>query len=217
MHKKTVGVALVAAALLAAALLYEAWQERVPPIEDVLAAYEDRAVYADIALEYPFDGTLFPPEMVPPVFRWKDGTRGSRRWLVRIALTDGQPDMLYLVGRPQWTARPQEWETLKRRALEHDAHVVILGVGRGRSARILSRAAMSFRTSHDPVGAPLFYREVVLPFLKADKDPSRIRWRFGSAPTAIRSTGTARSWRWMPTSPTTKARTSSPQSGPGWC
>jgi dipeptidyl aminopeptidase/acylaminoacyl peptidase len=38
---------------------------------------------------------------------------------------------------------------------------------------------MSFRTSKDPVGAPLFYREVVLPFLDADKDPSRIRWRFG--------------------------------------
>jgi Tol biopolymer transport system component len=39
---------------------------------------------------------------------------------------------------------------------------------------------MSFRTSKDPVGAPLFYREVNLPFIDADKDPSRIRWRFGS-------------------------------------
>ena len=29
------------------------------------------------------------------------------------------------------------------------------------------------------MGAPLFYREVILPFEEADKDPSRIRWRFG--------------------------------------
>jgi tetratricopeptide (TPR) repeat protein len=30
------------------------------------------------------------------------------------------------------------------------------------------------------VGAPLFYREVNLPFAEAVKDPSKIRWRFGS-------------------------------------
>ena len=35
-------------------------------------------------------------------------------------------------------------------------------------------------TSEDPVGAPLFYREVNLPFAEAVKDPSRIRWRFGA-------------------------------------
>jgi hypothetical protein len=180
MHKRAVGVALVAAALIAAALLYGAWQERVTPIENILAVYEERATYADIALAYPLDGTLFPPEMVPPVFRWRDGTPRSRRWLIRITLADGQPGMSFLVRRPQWTARPQDWETVKRRSLEHDAQVVILGVGRGRPAKVLSRVRMSFRTSQDPVGAPLFYREVVLPFLKADKDPSRIRWRFGS-------------------------------------
>jgi hypothetical protein len=193
MHKKTVGMALVAAALIAAALLYGAWQERVTPIENIAAAYEERAPYADITLEHPLDGILFPPEMVPPTFRWRDGTPGARRWLVRIMLADGQPDMSFLVRRPRWTPQPQEWETLKRRSLEHEAHVIILGVGWGRSPRgpqriiprwgaprILSRARMSFRTSQDPIGASLFYREVVLPFSEADKHPSRIRWRFGS-------------------------------------
>ncbi len=180
MHKTAVGVALVAAALIAAALLYEAWQPESRRIGSIVAAYEERATYADIALEYPLDETLFPPEMVPPTFRWRDPTRGSRRWLIRIALADGRPDMLFLVGRPRWTARPQDWETLKHRSLEHEAQVTILGVRRGRAVRILSRARLSFQTSLDPVGAPLFYREVVLPFQKADQDPSRIRWRFGS-------------------------------------
>jgi tetratricopeptide (TPR) repeat protein len=36
------------------------------------------------------------------------------------------------------------------------------------------------RTSKDPVGDALFYREVPLPFLTAVQDPSRIRWRFGT-------------------------------------
>jgi tetratricopeptide (TPR) repeat protein len=34
--------------------------------------------------------------------------------------------------------------------------------------------------SPDSVGAPIFYREVNLPFADAVKDPSKIRWRFGS-------------------------------------
>jgi len=180
MRKKAMGVALVAAALIVAALLYGAWPRESRRIEDILAVYEQRAACADIALEYPLDGTLFPPEMVPPVFHWRDGTPGVRRWLIRIALADGRPDISFLLRWPRWTARPQDWEILKRRALEHEAQVVILGVGRGRPPRILSRATLSFRTSRDPVGAPLFYREVVLPFAEADKHPSRIRWRFGS-------------------------------------
>ena len=179
MHKKAVGVALVAAALIAAALLYGTWPPESRRIEDILGVYEERATYADLTLEYPLDGTLFPPEMVPPVFRWRDETPGSRRWLIRITLADGRPDLSFLVRRPRWTARPEDWETLKRRALQHEAQVVILGVGRGQPARILSRATMSFRTSQDPVGAPLFYREVALPFSEAEKHPSRIRWRFG--------------------------------------
>jgi len=39
---------------------------------------------------------------------------------------------------------------------------------------------VSICTSGDEVGAPLFYREVNLPFKEAVKDPTRIRWRFGA-------------------------------------
>jgi tetratricopeptide (TPR) repeat protein len=45
-------------------------------------------------------------------------------------------------------------------------------------------AGVSIRTAREPVGAPLFYREVPLPFSEAVKDPSRIRWRFGSVSSA---------------------------------
>ena len=179
MRKKAVGGVLAAAALIAMAILYGTLQPDTRRIEAILAAYQEQGVYADIALEYPLDGTLFPPEMVPPVFRWKDGTPAVRRWLVRITFADGGPVLHALVRRPQWTPRPQEWESLKQRSLEQDAHVVILGVGRGGPGKVLSRAAMVFRTSKDPVGAPLFYREVILPFAEADEHPSRIRWRFG--------------------------------------
>ena len=35
------------------------------------------------------------------------------------------------------------------------------------------------RVSGDPVAAPLFYREVELPFAKANRNLTKIRWRFG--------------------------------------
>ncbi len=179
MHKKVAGVALVAGSLIVVIVLYKALESSTRPIESILAAYQEQGTYADTVLEYPLDGTLFPPKLPPPTFHWKDGTRASRRWLVRIAFADGAPSVNVLVPRPQWTPPPQDWESLQQRSLEQDAQVTILGIGRGRPAKILSRARMSFKTSRDPVGAPLFYREVILPFEEADKDPSRIRWRFG--------------------------------------
>jgi dipeptidyl aminopeptidase/acylaminoacyl peptidase len=88
--------------------------------------------------------------------------------------------MNFMAQHQQWTPKPEDWENIKQRSLEQEAKVVILGVDTGEPVRILSQARMSFKTSKDPVGAPLFYREVNLPFMAADKDRSHTRWRFGS-------------------------------------
>jgi tetratricopeptide (TPR) repeat protein len=64
----------------------------------------------------------------------------------------------------------------------------VLGFRREAPSQILSRGRVCISTSTDEVGAPLFYREVNLPFAEAVKDPSHIRWRFGtiSSPTPPR-------------------------------
>ena len=64
--------------------------------------------------------------------------------------------------------------------MESPAKVTVLGVNRAAPAKLLSSATIRISTSKDEVGAPLFYREVNLPFAEAVKDPSRIRWRFGA-------------------------------------
>ena len=180
MRKKAMCVAVVAAMLSTVAILYRVLQPNTYRVEDILAVYQEHADYGDITIEYPLNETLFPPEIIPPVFRWKDFVPASRAWLVRIEFADGKECVYFLTRRQQWTPRPEDWENIKHRSLEQEAQVVILGVGPGEPVKIFSRAKMSFRTSKDPVGAPLFYREVNLPFIDADKDPSRIRWRFGS-------------------------------------
>jgi Flp pilus assembly protein TadD len=53
-------------------------------------------------------------------------------------------------------------------------------VGLDPRGAVASSASVRIRTSTDPVGDSIFYREVPLPFLSAVQDPSRIRWRFGS-------------------------------------
>ncbi len=118
--------------------------------------------------------------MVPPAFRWEDGSSGSDAWVVTIGFQDGQGRMSFPCLETQWTPSHERWETIKRRSLEQPATVTVLGVNRRAQGKILSAASISISTSKDEVGAPLFYREVNLPFADAVKDPaSHIRWRFG--------------------------------------
>jgi len=151
-----------------------------PEPDDLLARYRDSAEYDTLIIYYPLDETLFPPKIVPPTFRWEDGNSKSNMWLLSISFQDSDVPMNIITRKSEWTPQQQQWETIKKRSLEQDAKVTILGVKHGLSARILSAGQISIRTSKDPVGAPLFYREVNLPFIDAVKDPSNIRWRFGS-------------------------------------
>ncbi len=174
------GVVVAAAVVIVAAIIVISFRHDTIRAEDVLAGYRADVNYAGITVNYPGDGTLFPPEIATPTFRWTDANPKCSAWLIRIEFDRGAPAMSFLTRKPQWTPSPQEWDTIKRDSLEQDARVTILGLAATASSEILSVARLSIRTSRDEVGAPLFYREVNLPFVDAVKDPSLIRWRFGS-------------------------------------
>jgi tetratricopeptide (TPR) repeat protein len=169
-----------AAAVVIAAVLVITLCRPEPRAEDILALYQDDAEYAPLTISYPLDRTLLPPEIVPCTFSWKDDNSGSNAWLVTIRFQDDEGSMNFFTRQPRWSPEPDQWEIIKKRSLEKDARVTILGVGRRSPPRILSAGQISIRTSEDEVGAPLFYREVNLPFVDAVKDPSHIRWRFGA-------------------------------------
>ncbi|MEA3227350.1 MAG: tetratricopeptide repeat protein [Planctomycetota bacterium] len=169
-----------AAAVPLAAFLLITFHKAEPRVEGILTLYRDDAEYAELKIRYPLDGTLFPPEIVPPTFRWEDNNSACDTWLVTVAFEDDEAGMNFLTREPHWTADPKQWEVIKQRSLEKDAQVAILGVRCGITAKIVSAGLTTIRTSQDEVGAPLFFREVNLPFIDAVKDPSRIRWRFGA-------------------------------------
>ena len=125
----------------------------------------------------PLEGTLFPPEIVAPTFTWEDGTGEGGRWDVVVRDASGAELANGSVDTPRWRPSEESWQTIKQKSRERDAEVTVTRAG---AAAGSGSARVRIRTSKDPVGDSLFYREVPLPFLKAVQDPSKIRWRFGS-------------------------------------
>ena len=153
---------------------------RSDPLSDrILAAYEEGKGYGGLTILYPLDETLFPPEIAPPTFRWRDSRVDSDEWLITFKFQDGNGRINARIGNTQWTPSGDQWQAIKHRSREKKATVTILAVNRAERETILSAASISISTSKDEVGAPLFYREVILPFIKAVRNPSRLRWRFG--------------------------------------
>ena len=138
------------------------------------------AAPAALRITYPADGTLFPPESVAPTFVWEDGTGNANRWDVVVRDAAGSEVVRDSVAAPRWRPSEETWQKVKQQSRERDAEVTVTGVDPASPARAGSSAHVRIRTSKDPVGDSLFYREVPLPFLKAVQDPSKIRWRYGT-------------------------------------
>jgi tetratricopeptide (TPR) repeat protein len=172
-------LAIAAGTAMISAGVFFAYRYATPLSDRILAGYEEGKPYGGLTLNYPADGTLFPPEIVPPTFRWEDSRDDSDTWLVTIKFQDDQQRMDSCVRATSWAPSDEQWETIKDRSLGKSATVTILGVSHNAPQRILSAASITISTCKDAVGAPVFYREVVLPFIDAVKEPFRLRWRFG--------------------------------------
>jgi len=170
----------IAVAVVAVAVLWFAFNRERPLQADmVLAAYDPSSPPGGLSVQYPFDGAVFPPEIPPPTFRWEDSNAEADAWLVNIEFSEASEAISGESLNRQWTPSESQWETIRRQSQASRAEVTVLGVRRARQNRVLSSARISISTSADDVGAPIFYREVNLPFRDAVNDPSQIRWRFG--------------------------------------
>ena len=144
-----------------------------------------------IAIDYPAEGSIFPPEFPAPTWEWRDASDEATAWEVNIAFADGSPALrAESAGEPlrigasdprcvsatnqppaltprqaaahTWIPDAATWSAIKAHSVRRPATVVITGRRRGDSTRILSRGQVSILTSRDPVGAPIFYRDVPL-------------------------------------------------------
>ena len=146
----------------------------------LLSGWMAGPVLAGPRITYPLEGAVFPPDIAPPTVKWEGpGTN----WTVRVGSLE------VVTAANVWTPTEAQWAVIKRNSVAKPVTLSICGSGlpaatgagdRGREADPTAKpATVTFFTAREPVGAPLFYREVILPFAEAVKDPSKLRWRFG--------------------------------------
>ena len=171
------GVTVMGVCILATVLIVCRRQDL--PVDAILANYQNGVDHRGLTIRYPLDETQFPPEIAAPTFRWEDGNSEVNAWVLAMDFQDDEGRMSFSSIEGSWTPSEVHWETIKRRCRAKPVKVTILGVNRRAGDKIISAERISISTSEDEVGAPIFYREVNLPFIVAAKDPSLIRWRFG--------------------------------------
>src|ERR1017187_5925974 len=146
---------------------------------------------AMIMIDYPAEGSVFPPEITAPTFLWRDPSAGAAVWRIDFDFTDGDaPLRVKAAGEPfafgeidsraigetnelpkltpqqaaqrTWKPDDETWKTIKKRSVGHPATVTIAGFPSGDLRQTVSLGRVTIETSPDPVGAPVFYRDVPL-------------------------------------------------------
>ena len=145
---------------------------------------------AKITVDYPLDGSVFPPEITPPTFLWRDASETAKRWVFEVSFADhssgihaeapGEPmqmgeidpkagsgDELAQLTPEQaatrtWTPDVGTWAKIKQWSVKSPATIAIFGFAADDSKLPVSSGSVTISTSTDPVGAPVFYRDVPL-------------------------------------------------------
>src|SRR5262245_58173197 len=156
-RRSRVGVATVVPVALVAAVLF-AGSSHGAATPEVAAPTAAEATDARLRITYPLEGTLFPPESVAPTFVWEDESGHVDRWDVVVRDATGGDILRESVDTPRWRPSEERWRQIKQQSSERHAEVLVAGVDATRST--VSSARVHIRTSRDPVGDSLFYREV---------------------------------------------------------
>lgn len=134
---------------------------------------------------------MFPPDFAAPTFLFRDSVSSNTAWRAEIRFSGGGPP-LRLEVQARWLEpgeidyravadtnelpklppekaatrswRPERavWEEIQRRLLERLATIVFEGYSALEPEKTVSSGSVTLRTSKDPVGAPIFYRDVPL-------------------------------------------------------
>jgi Flp pilus assembly protein TadD len=172
---------------LAAVVALAAWQVAGRHSPNQVAVGEPRR----ITIDYPAEGSVFPPEFPAPTWLWRDGSDRATGWAINVAFSDGAPAIrvesagegmrvgeidprcVSATNKPPaltpeqaaahtWVPDAATWAAIKKHSVDRPATIVITGHRRGDPQTVISRGQVSMQTSGDPVGAPIFYRDVPL-------------------------------------------------------
>jgi Flp pilus assembly protein TadD len=160
-----------------------------------------------VDVNYPLDEAVFPPDLAAPTFVWSDPATEADTWLIDLAFdanhvyvltqgttlppaTDSDPRSISQATaayRPpvpstparRWRPDPNGWDRIRQLSTRRVAAVTITGFSGDRPDKALSRGRVRLSISEDPVAAPIFFRDVPLPFRHVLDNLDSIRWRLG--------------------------------------
>jgi tetratricopeptide (TPR) repeat protein len=160
-----------------------------PPRNTVFGRQADdpKTVLWPVSIDYPLDGSIFPPGITPPTFIWRDAAANS--WQIKFVFADNlAPIQAETSGQrmqvgpidsecisstnelpkltpkqaASWTWSPDiaTWAKIQERSTIQPAILTITGYNS--EHQVSSQSRINLSTSVDPVGAPIFYRDVPL-------------------------------------------------------
>ncbi len=160
-------------------------------VEKVVAADAAKESSQFIAIDYPLNGSVFPPDMEAPTFLWRDPAEGVTSWRIDVTFQSGAPALQaeskgerMKLGEidprcispnnrlPELTPeqaqahmwKPDEamWSVIKKRAGAGNVTIAFHGFSQLGSEVRLSSGSVQLQVSADSVSAPIFYRDVPL-------------------------------------------------------
>lgn len=142
-----------------------------------------------IVVDYPSEGSLFPPDIIAPTFQWRDAGAAATAWRIDVTFTDRMhPLQLWSQGEKMklgeldtslvgyvpptltpeqeaahiWKPDPKTWAEIKKHSVKGPATINFTGFRSENAGEPVSQGQVRIQTSTDPVGAPIFYRDVPL-------------------------------------------------------
>ena len=164
------------AGLLAVSAAAALWVWR--PHTDYGPALEGPGNYPAVEIRHPIAGAVLPLNMPAPVLFWRTNLPGVRHWVA--AFKAGGQKWVFEDVSPMWRPPEARWRAIKQAAQAGPIELLLGACRPDQPGQIAARGSVRFALARRAVEFPLFYREVNLPFSEAVKDPSKIRWRFGS-------------------------------------
>jgi tetratricopeptide (TPR) repeat protein len=147
---------------------------------------------ATITVDYPQNQSIFPPDIIAPTFLWRDAEPSARSWRIDVNFADRtkqlrtisagegmkigeiDPRCVSTVNKlpfltPEqaaahtWKPEPEVWVLIKKHSVAAPAMVEFTGLNE--AGHPVSHGQVTLSTSAEPVGAPIFYRDVpLMPF-----------------------------------------------------
>ncbi len=133
-----------------------------------------------VSVIYPFNNCVFPREFPAPGIRWTTDSV-TKQWAVEI-VHDGTIEISATIDTCMWIPEQSAWEQLKSKAVEKKIECIVYCLdAKGKKQ---ASSSIEFTISKDSVGAPIFFRSVILPFSKANQHKDSLRWKLGNIASA---------------------------------